>query len=140
MEIPLCCVLKQECIPSSQLESAGSLKSADPLLLHCHRVEFLHLINSGPFSNQFASKITQSAYFCLRISSCSVSSTPGSSGQLKAGCLGDYGVSHCQGIWGDMPLSIVLAQGFLSSCSRFDALQLESCGRLGPFVTHILFF
>ena len=59
MEIPLCCVLKQEPILSSQLESAGSLRSADPLLPHYHRIEFLHLINSGPFSNQFVSKITQ---------------------------------------------------------------------------------
>lgn len=45
-----------EHIPSSQLESAGSLRSTD-----------LHLINSGPFSNPFASKITKqptSAWEC----------------------------------------------------------------------------
>lgn len=59
MEISLRCVWKQERILSSQLESVGSLRSTDPLLLHCHRIEFLHFINSGPFSNGFASKITQ---------------------------------------------------------------------------------
>lgn len=35
------------------------LEALTPLLLHCHRIEFLHFINSGPFSNGFASKITQ---------------------------------------------------------------------------------
>lgn len=59
MEISLHYVWKQECILSSQLESVGSLRSTDPLLVHCHRAEFLHFINSGPFSNGFASKITQ---------------------------------------------------------------------------------
>lgn len=39
-----------------------------------------------------------------------------------------------------MPLSIVLAQSFLSSRSKLDALQLETCGKLGPFVSHTSFF
>lgn len=59
MEISLPCVWKQECILCLQLESVGSLRSTDPLLVHCHRIEFLHFINCGPFSNGFASQITQ---------------------------------------------------------------------------------
>lgn len=138
MEIPLCCVLKQECILSSQLESAGSLRSADPLLLHCHRVEFLHLINSRPFSSWFASKINQqpiSAWQC-----------PAAQSLVQAGVVASWRLSGSpwsivlSGDLGDMPLSTALAQSFLSSCLRLDGLQLESCGRLGPFVTHIFFF
>lgn len=138
MEIPLCCVLKQECILSSQLESAESLKSTDPVLLHCHKVEFLHLINSGPFSSWFASKINQqpiSAWQC-----------PAARPLVQAGVVDSWRLSGSSwsvvlsGDLGDMPLSTALAQSFLSSCSRLDALQLESCGRLGPFVTHALFF
>lgn len=59
METSLHCVWKQECILSSQLESVRSLRNADPLLVHCHRMEFIHFINSGPFSSGFASKLTQ---------------------------------------------------------------------------------
>lgn len=122
MEISLRCVWKQERILSSQLESVGSLRSTDPSTsaLSQNRIPSLHKF--WTFQQWFCLQDYPAAYFCLRASSCSLSSTPRSSGQLKAGCLGVYGVSHSQENSGNMPLSIALAQSFLSSCVRLDAL------------------